>query len=217
MDLTQVLPEEILADVLRRVAPRGLAVCRCACKALLAVIDARRLLRGDLLPLSVGGVFINFYCEHINYNGYLKERKDLIEGGEDTEYMEYLKENKLELNSGKEQLVEEKFEWDSENDNILHKEDVVDARGNGYFDILGFHPYKEIAFLGVSMYRGIAYHLKYSKVQDLGYLYPTTCHLALQNECFITVSFPYTPCLTGYRKRFTDCSGNNIHSYAEYN
>uniref|UniRef100_A0A8R7RB58 Uncharacterized protein n=1 Tax=Triticum urartu TaxID=4572 RepID=A0A8R7RB58_TRIUA len=102
------------------------------------------------------------------------ERKDLIEGGEDTEYMEYLKENKLELNSGKEQLVEEKFEWDSENDNILHKEDVVDARGNGYFDILGFHPYKEIAFLGVSMYRGIAYHLKYSKVQDLGYLYPTT-------------------------------------------
>ncbi|XP_048549043.1 uncharacterized protein LOC125540843 [Triticum urartu] len=66
MDLTQVLPEEILADVLRRVAPRGLAVCRCACKALLAVIDARRLLRGDLLPLSVGGVFINFYCERVS-------------------------------------------------------------------------------------------------------------------------------------------------------
>ncbi|KAM3392648.1 hypothetical protein ACQJBY_013677 [Aegilops geniculata] len=137
--------------------------------------------------------------QDINYNGYLKERKELIEGGEDTEYMKYLKEKKLELNSSKEELVEEKFEWDSENDNILLKEDVVDARGNGYFDILGFHPYKEIVFLGVSMYRGIAYHLKDSKVQDLGYLHPTTCHLALSNECFITESFPYTPCLTGHR------------------
>ena len=137
--------------------------------------------------------------QDINYNGYLKERKELIEGGEDTEYMKELKENKLELNSGKEELVEEKFEWDSENDNILHKEDVVDARGNGYFDILGFHPYKEIAFLGVSMYRGIAYHLKDSKVQDLGYLYPTTSHLAVLNEYFITESFPYTPCWTGHQ------------------
>ncbi|KAM3392647.1 hypothetical protein ACQJBY_013677 [Aegilops geniculata] len=215
MDLTQVLPAELLADVLRRVAPRGLAACRCACKALLGIIDARRLLRTDLLPHSVDGIFINFHSEDINYNGYLKERKELIEGGEDTEYMKYLKEKKLELNSSKEELVEEKFEWDSENDNILLKEDVVDARGNGYFDILGFHPYKEIVFLGVSMYRGIAYHLKDSKVQDLGYLHPTTCHLALSNECFITESFPYTPCLTGHR--FTDCSGNNIHSYSYYN
>ncbi|KAM3372531.1 hypothetical protein ACQJBY_019429 [Aegilops geniculata] len=66
MDLTHVLPEEILADVLRRVAPRGLAACRCVRKALLAVIDARRLLRADLLPLSVGGIFINFYCEPVS-------------------------------------------------------------------------------------------------------------------------------------------------------
>ncbi|KAM3372532.1 hypothetical protein ACQJBY_019430 [Aegilops geniculata] len=135
--------------------------------------------------------------QDVNYNEYLKERKERTGGFEDTEYMEYLKENKLELNSGKEELVEEKFEWDSENDNILHKEDVVDAHGNGYFDILGFHPYKEVVFLGVSMYMGIAYNFKDSKVQDLGYLYPTTCHLALPNECFITESFPYTPCWTG--------------------
>ncbi|XP_037488622.1 uncharacterized protein LOC119367113 [Triticum dicoccoides] len=66
MDLTQVLPEEILADVLRRVAPRGLAVCRCACKTLLAVIDVRHLLRADLLPLSVGSIFINFHCERVS-------------------------------------------------------------------------------------------------------------------------------------------------------
>ncbi|KAF7006334.1 hypothetical protein CFC21_021383 [Triticum aestivum] len=137
--------------------------------------------------------------QDVNYNGYLKERKEGTEDDEDIEYMEYLKENKLELNSGKEELVEEKFEWDSENDNILHKEDVVDAHGSGYIDILGFHPYKEIVFLAVSMYRGIAYNFKDSKVQDLGYLYPTTCHLALPNECFITESFPYTPCWTGHQ------------------
>ncbi|XBI98506.1 hypothetical protein VPH35_018736 [Triticum aestivum] len=91
--------------------------------------------------------------QDINYE-YLKERKDHT----DTEDMKYLKEKKLQLNSSKEELVEEKIEWDSQNDNILHKEDVVDAHGNGYFDILGFHPYKEIVFLDVSMYRGLAYH-----------------------------------------------------------
>ena len=138
--------------------------------------------------------------QDINYKGYLKERKERIEGGEDTKYMEYLKENKLELNSGKEQLVEEKFEWDFENDNVLHKEDEVDGRGSRYFGILGFHPYKEVVFLHQSICRGLAYHLKDSKVQDLGYLYPTTCHLALGAERFITDSFPYTPCLIELQK-----------------
>ncbi|XP_044964694.1 uncharacterized protein LOC123425091 [Hordeum vulgare subsp. vulgare] len=60
MDLTRLLSEDVLADVLRRVAPRDLAVCRCACKALRAVVDASGLLRTDLLPLAVGGIFINF-------------------------------------------------------------------------------------------------------------------------------------------------------------
>ncbi|CAM0907105.1 unnamed protein product [Alopecurus aequalis] len=52
MDL---LPGDVLAEVLRHVAPRGLATCRCVCKALRATIDARRL-----LPLSVGGIFLKF-------------------------------------------------------------------------------------------------------------------------------------------------------------
>ncbi|XP_066327209.1 putative F-box protein At1g46984 [Miscanthus floridulus] len=62
-----ILPDDVLADVLRRLPPRGLAVSRCVCKAWLAVVDARRLLRADLLPLSLGGLFINFH------NYYLSE------------------------------------------------------------------------------------------------------------------------------------------------
>jgi hypothetical protein len=46
-------------DVLRRLQPRALAVCRCVCKAWRAAIDSRRLLRPDLLPLSVGGIFLS--------------------------------------------------------------------------------------------------------------------------------------------------------------
>jgi hypothetical protein len=55
-----LLPDDVLADVLRRLPPRGLAVSRCVCKAWLAVVDALRLLRADLLPLSLGGFFLNF-------------------------------------------------------------------------------------------------------------------------------------------------------------
>lgn len=58
MDLTQLLPEDVLADVLSCLAPRSLAVSRCVCKAWLTIIDARRLLRPNLLPLSLGGIFL---------------------------------------------------------------------------------------------------------------------------------------------------------------
>jgi len=48
------LPEDVLTDILRRLAPRGLAISRCVCKAWHTTIDAHRLLRVDLLPHSVG-------------------------------------------------------------------------------------------------------------------------------------------------------------------
>ncbi|RLN17393.1 uncharacterized protein C2845_PM02G02400 [Panicum miliaceum] len=61
--MTGLLPEDALAAVLSRLAPRGLAACRCVCRAWRAVIDARGLLRADLLPLSVGGVYLDVsYC-----------------------------------------------------------------------------------------------------------------------------------------------------------
>jgi len=55
----QALPEDMLVDVLRCLAPRSLAACRCVCKAW-HVIDGHRLLRAELLPLSLAGIFINF-------------------------------------------------------------------------------------------------------------------------------------------------------------
>lgn len=55
------LPNDLVTDVLRCLPPRSLAVSRCVCKAWRDLVDARRLLRADLLPRSVGGSFIN-YC-----------------------------------------------------------------------------------------------------------------------------------------------------------
>ena len=61
--MTRLLPDDALAAVLARLAPRGLAACRCVCGAWRAVVDARGLLRADLLPLSVGGVYLGVsYC-----------------------------------------------------------------------------------------------------------------------------------------------------------
>jgi hypothetical protein len=57
------LPDDVLADVLARLAPRSLTVSRCVCREWRAVVDdrCRQLLRPDLLPLTVGGIFIEFF------------------------------------------------------------------------------------------------------------------------------------------------------------
>uniref|UniRef100_A0A0D9VXD3 F-box domain-containing protein n=1 Tax=Leersia perrieri TaxID=77586 RepID=A0A0D9VXD3_9ORYZ len=60
-DVTHFLPDDVLADALGRLAPRWLAASRCVCKAWRDVIDTRRLLRADLFPLTVGGIYFNFY------------------------------------------------------------------------------------------------------------------------------------------------------------
>ncbi|TVT98526.1 hypothetical protein EJB05_56138, partial [Eragrostis curvula] len=65
-DLSALLPEDVLADFLRRLAPRDLAASRCVCKAWRDVVDARRLLRTQLLPLWLGGIFINFHNYYIS-------------------------------------------------------------------------------------------------------------------------------------------------------
>ncbi|GJN12515.1 hypothetical protein PR202_ga30798 [Eleusine coracana subsp. coracana] len=58
--LWRLLPDDMLADVLRRAAPRDLGVSRCVCRAWRALVDDRRLLRADLLPLSLAGLFIDY-------------------------------------------------------------------------------------------------------------------------------------------------------------
>ncbi|CAL4918189.1 unnamed protein product [Urochloa decumbens] len=56
------LPEDMLADLFARLPPRGLAVARAVCRAWRAAVDGRRLLRANLLPLSVARIFIKFRC-----------------------------------------------------------------------------------------------------------------------------------------------------------
>jgi hypothetical protein len=54
------LPQDWLVDILHRLAPRWLAVSRCVCKDWQATIDSRRLLRTDMLPLRLEGIFMYF-------------------------------------------------------------------------------------------------------------------------------------------------------------
>ncbi|CAN6287279.1 unnamed protein product [Urochloa humidicola] len=60
-DLPAQLPEDVLAGVLRRLAPRGVATSRCVGKAWRAVVDAHALLRAELLPRSLAGILVNFH------------------------------------------------------------------------------------------------------------------------------------------------------------
>ncbi|CAN6176992.1 unnamed protein product [Urochloa humidicola] len=54
-----LLPDDMLADVLGRLPPRSLAASRCVGKHWCSLIDARRLLRADLLPLRLHAFFFN--------------------------------------------------------------------------------------------------------------------------------------------------------------
>ncbi|KAF2921762.1 hypothetical protein DAI22_07g058100 [Oryza sativa Japonica Group] len=85
----------------------------------------------------------------------------------------------------------EKFEWDSDNDNVLEPGSM---RENCYIYFLGFHPYKDIVFLGDEFDRVLAYNWSSSKLQDLGkvftefYIRLTTyrLHCSLKNKIHIS-------------------------------
>ncbi|KAL6599509.1 hypothetical protein ACP70R_045646 [Stipagrostis hirtigluma subsp. patula] len=51
------LPDDVLADVLRRAAPRALAACSCVCRSWRALIHDR----GLLLPRSLAGFFVKYF------------------------------------------------------------------------------------------------------------------------------------------------------------
>ncbi|XP_072151030.1 uncharacterized protein [Setaria viridis] len=57
------IPDDALADALRRLPAESLAAARCVCKAWRSAVDDRGLLLPHLLPHSVRGIFIN-YIEH---------------------------------------------------------------------------------------------------------------------------------------------------------
>lgn len=60
MDL---LPEDLLAGILRRLPPCPLAVCRSVSKSLLAIIDSHGLLAAGRVPRTPRGVFINYISQ----------------------------------------------------------------------------------------------------------------------------------------------------------
>ncbi|TVU02704.1 hypothetical protein EJB05_51774, partial [Eragrostis curvula] len=87
--------------------------------------------------------------------------------------------------------VPEKFEWESDNDDVLETGDRV-YDGCKHITFLGFHPYKDVVFLAESSRRGLAYHWNSSKIQLLGNIYP-------KEPCIgqfppISETFLYTPC-----------------------
>ncbi|CAL4944091.1 unnamed protein product [Urochloa decumbens] len=107
----------------------------------------------------------------------------------------YGQQNLLDIDSAEDDsnnaLVKSKVEWDSDNDNIVDNQSEVGQCLQGHYTVLGFHPYKDIIFLNLSLDRAVAYHLSTSIVQDLGKICPDDycSHVAS-----ITSSFPYTPC-----------------------
>lgn len=100
-----------------------------------------------------------------------------------------------DVSSGKEDqdaavLTAHQSECNSDDESVLHNEDSTgQSYYDGYLEILGLHPYKEIVFLHKSMRRGLAYHLTSSRLEDLGDLCPY--NLSIDD---IGTSFPYTPC-----------------------
>ncbi|CAL4943204.1 unnamed protein product [Urochloa decumbens] len=71
-----MLPADVLADVLSRLPPRGLAASRSVCTAWRdVVIDARRLLRADRLPLTLAGLFINYDAPEFNFAELFSRRR----------------------------------------------------------------------------------------------------------------------------------------------
>jgi hypothetical protein len=109
----------------------------------------------------------------------------------------------FDMSNKKSTIVQEKFEWDSDNDDFHDHEDVVEAchHQNFEFSILGFHPYKDILFLcRLENFEprptGFAYHLNIFKVERLGGIDPTDYEYyacGLFDDSNIE-SFPYKPC-----------------------
>jgi hypothetical protein len=64
--------------------------------------------------------------------------------------------------------------------------------------VLGFHPYREIAFLSSqSTGKALAYHLSTSEVEGIGNIYPTNYNhfrIFSDQQPIIKYSFSYTPC-----------------------
>ena len=87
--------------------------------------------------------------------------------------------------------MEDKFEWSSDDDNVLSTEDTVDGHYRvRYMFFLGFHPYKEDCLPGCRFEESGGISLEYLKFQDLGNICPGDYGMIGEIE----TSFIYTPC-----------------------
>jgi hypothetical protein len=90
------------------------------------------------------------------------------------------------------------YEWDSSDDSVDAAEEAINKDHKDYcfpVDLLGYHPCKEIAFLG-SRFQGFAYYLETSKLQYLGSPYPAPLdHKNHRRVLPLVESFIYTPCM----------------------
>ncbi|KAK3149510.1 hypothetical protein QOZ80_3AG0218380 [Eleusine coracana subsp. coracana] len=89
-------------------------------------------------------------------------------------------------------LLKSKFEWDSDRDNIIDDEFEVEQNISTHNTFLGFHPFKDVVFLNVSLDRAVAYHLDTCTIQDLGEVRPRYYNGPVAS---VISSFVYTPCL----------------------
>uniref|UniRef100_A0ACD5TLZ4 Uncharacterized protein n=1 Tax=Avena sativa TaxID=4498 RepID=A0ACD5TLZ4_AVESA len=103
--------------------------------------------------------------------------------------------------------VEEKYDWNSDEDSVLDIEDAAEGRYSKCYQFLGFHPYKEIVYLEFSRKRGVAYNWNSSKFQNLGSLEAE--QYFYHEKRGIDSSFPYTPCWMG------QFPGNELESLLE--
>ncbi|TVU46934.1 hypothetical protein EJB05_06508, partial [Eragrostis curvula] len=108
--------------------------------------------------------------------------------------LQNINDYKYPCGNDKEPIVEEKYEWNSDDDNVLDTDHMVEGNYQGYVGLLGFHPYKEVVFLDASLRRAIAYHWNTSKFQDLGNTFPKDYAEIAGHVASIDTSFPYTPC-----------------------
>jgi hypothetical protein len=95
-----------------------------------------------------------------------------------------------DINNDVRVLRGENFGWNSDDDNVVDTRYDY-RRSCKYVRFLGFHPYKEVIFLGLasSIGVGVAYHLNSSKIQYMGRLSQKLFTLEIDEV------FPYTPCM----------------------
>jgi ribonuclease HI len=91
--------------------------------------------------------------------------------------------------------AEEKYDWNSDDDNILDTEHPVqEIRWPEYIHFLGFHPNKETVFLAVASEGAVAYDWNSSKFHYLGRISPKHFELSEMEGASLDTYFPYTPC-----------------------